>query len=210
CHTQTCLTAYILAYFSDEVEDKTCQRCSNCTNDDEQIDITEEAQKILSCIKRMDESFGTTMTAKVLRGSRDKKVLSLKFNELSTYAALSNYTERDIVDLINFLIAENKIFVTEGQYPTLRLNKESIAILKGEDTIYMSMVTLPKEQESNYNLDLFESLRQLRMTFAKENNIPPYVVFTDSTLRDIARYLPDHKEAMLSIKGIGEKRYEQF
>src|SRR5699024_9431684 len=78
------------------------------------------------------------------------------------------------------------------------------------DTIYMSMVTLPKEQESNYNLDLFESLRQLRMTFAKENNIPPYVVFTDSTLRDIARYLPDHKEAMLSIKGIGEKRYEQF
>lgn len=176
----------------------------------EKIDITEEAQKILSCIRRMDERFGVTMTAKVLRGSKDRKVRSFNFDKLSTYSLLNNYTEREIVDLINFLIAENNITITESQYPTLRLNERSVAILKGEKTVYMSVTSVPTEQETNFHHDLFEKLRKLRMDIAKEKNIPPYVVFPDSTLKDIARYLPETKQDMLMIKGIGDKRYEQF
>lgn len=210
CHTQTCLTQYILSYFSDYKADNNCNRCSNCTNEQEKMDITEEAQKILSCVRRMDEKFGITLTAKVLRGSKDKKVLSFNFDQLSTYGLLANYTEREIVDLINFLIAENKVMITEGQYPTLQLNEQSVDILKGKETIYMSVVKIPIEQEANFHHDLFESLRRLRMKIAQERNIPPYVVFPDSTLKDIARYLPNTKETMLTIKGIGEKRYEQF
>src|SRR5699024_3796356 len=122
CHTQHCLTNHILTYFSDIIDAKNCNRCSNCTHEKEKVDLTEEAQKILSCVRRMNEQFGITMTAKVLRGSRDKKVRSFNFHELSTYGILSGYTEREIVEWINFLIAEGELGTTEGQFPTLKLN----------------------------------------------------------------------------------------
>lgn len=210
CHTESCLTNFILSYFTNNKVAVACNRCSNCTNDKEQIDITEEAQKILSCIKRMDEKFGITMTAKVLRGSKDKKVLSFKFNRLTTYGLLANYTEREIIDLINLLIAEQKISTSGGQFPTLKLNHQSIKILKGQAHVSMSSLTIPSQIEVDFHPDLFEQLRQLRTKIATEKNLPPYIVFPDSTLKDIARYLPNTKIMMLNIKGIGEKKYEQF
>lgn len=210
CHTEMCLTAYILSYFAPNNDGIKCNRCSNCTTDKEKVDITEEAQKILSCIRRMDEKFGITMTAKVLRGSKDKKVRSFNFDRLSTYGLLANYTEREIADLINFLIAEDFVSTTEGQYPTLMLNENSVQILKSEKNVFMSIQTVPIEQELDFHQSLFEQLRQLRTEIATDKNMPPYIIFPDSTLRDIARYLPETKTAMLTIKGIGEKKYEQF
>lgn len=210
CHTDGCLTDFILQYFSDDLDKQACQRCSNCLYRHEKVDITEEAQMILSCVKRMGERFGVGMTAKVLRGSKDKKIRSFRLHEISTYGILSAYTERDLSERINFLIAEQVLATEEGQYPTLKLNQNSVHVLKGELNVWMQTAHVPKSESVDYNEDLFAMLRTLRKTISDEQNVPPYVLFSDATLRDLCRYFPETKVQMLDIKGIGERKYSQY
>src|SRR5699024_3902201 len=115
CHTQRCLMGYILEYFTNEPTNYRCEHCSNCIERSEKSNITEEAQMILSCVKRMDERFGAGMTAKVLRGSKDRKLLSFKLDRLSTYGLLSAYTEKELTARIQFLIAEQVLAIEEGK-----------------------------------------------------------------------------------------------
>lgn len=210
CHTDRCLTNYIIEYFTGEERVGTCKTCSNCLHRHEKIDITENAQKILSCVRRMKERFGTGMTAKVLRGSRDRRLLDFKLHKLSTYGILPNYSEREIIDQINFLIAEQLLSLSGGQYPTLRLNEKSVPILMGEEKVYMYTEKIPLEEVSDYNEDLFQHLRTLRRELAREEGVPPYVLFNDASLKDMCRYFPKTKEDMLAIKGIGERRFERY
>ncbi|GIO26785.1 DNA helicase RecQ [Ornithinibacillus bavariensis] len=210
CHTQSCLHTYILDYFNDSSEHINCGRCSNCVSKTEKTDITEEAQMILSCVKRMGERFGVSMTAKVLKGSSDKKLKEFQLHNLTTYGLLSTYTEKEITEKIHFLIAEQLLATEEGKYPTLKLNKNSIDVLKGSRTVEMYMVSIPTTEEDDYYKDLFDALRQLRKKLADEQNVPPYVLFSDVTLKELSRYFPETKEDMLEIKGIGEKKYDQY
>lgn len=210
CFTHRCLTNYILEYFSDEAIESNCGRCSNCLSQNEKTDMTEEAQMILSCVKRMDERFGAGMTAKVLRGSKDKKLLSFGLDKISTYGILSNYTEKELTEWIQFLVAEQLLATEEGKFPILQLNKQSIEVLKGSRQVWMFTSTIPKTETADYHEGLFEELRQLRKETADKRNVPPYVLFTDATLKDICRYFPTTREAMLEIKGIGVRKYEQY
>lgn len=210
CHTHGCLTAAILDYFNDTKSNYACGTCSNCLNRQEKTDITEEAQMILSCVKRMDERFGISMTAKVLRGSKDKKVLSFRLNKISTYGILSAYTERELAEWIHFMVAEQLIGTEEGQFPTLKLNQKSVDVLKGKRPVFIFTEPIPTTEAADYNEDLFGDLRTLRKKIADEKGVPPYVLFSDATLRDLCRYYPISKDAMLQIKGIGEKKYEQY
>ena len=212
CHTHSCLSLYIIHYFTNENEaiSEPCGRCSNCMYQSEKIDITEEAQMILSCVKRMGERFGVGMTAKVLRGSKDKKISSFKLDTLSTYGILSAYTEKDLTERIQFLIAENFLGSEEGKYPILKLNKQSVDVLKGKQSVWMYTAPIPSIEEADFQKALFDLLRALRKQIADETNVPPYVLFSDATLRDLCRYFPTTKEEMLEIKGIGEKKYEQY
>lgn len=210
CHTHGCLTSFVLDYFNDTTSEYTCGHCSNCLNRQEKTDITEEAQMILSCVKRMDERFGVTMTAKVLRGSKDKKIMSFRLHEISTYGILSTYTERELSELINFLIAERIIGTEEGRFPTLKLNHNSVDVLKGERKVWTFTAPIPSNEELDYHEGLFNQLRTLRKKIADEKDVPPYVLFSDATLRDLCRYFPETKEDMLQIKGIGERKYEQY
>ncbi len=209
CHTHDCLSSYILEYFNDK-NIKPCGTCSNCVNRKDKVDITEQTQMILSCIRRMGESFGVTLTAKVLRGSNDQRIRSFNFQKLSTYGLLSHYTERDITEWINFLIAEGIVGTKEGRYPTLNLNEKSIEVLTGKKNVFMFSASIPEKEVANYDIVLFDKLRKVRMAISKELNVPPYVIFSDTTLRDIARYLPETKLDYLNIKGIGDKKYNQF
>ena len=158
----------------------------------------------------MGESFGVTLTAKVLRGSNDQRIRSFNFQKLSTYGLLSHYTERDITEWINFLIAEGIVGTKEGRYPTLNLNEKSVEVLTGKKNVFMFSASIPEKEVANYDIVLFDELRKVRMTISKELKVPPYVIFSDTTLRDIARYLPETKLDYLNIKGIGNKKYEQF
>ncbi|WP_373894054.1 DNA helicase RecQ [Virgibacillus sp. CBA3643] len=210
CHTHGCLTAQILDYFNDTETAETCGRCSNCVERQEKKDITEEAQMILSCVKRMGERFGVGMTAKVLKGSKDKKIKDFRLNQISTYGILSAYTEKGLTEWIHFLIAEQLLATEEGKFPTLRLNQNSVDVLKGSRPVWMFTAPIPVSEQADYHEDLFASLRTLRKQMADEKNVPPYVLFSDATLKELSRYFPVTKEDMLEIKGVGEKKYEQY
>ncbi|MCF3942794.1 DNA helicase RecQ [Oceanobacillus alkalisoli] len=210
CHTHGCLATFILDYFDDTVQHVNCERCSNCTELQEKTDITEEAQMILSCVKRMNERFGVSMTAKVLKGSRDKKIIQFDLNRLTTYGLLSRYTEKEITEMIHFLIAENILAIEEGRYPTIRLNQNSVDVLKGERPVEMYTAPIPTTGDSDFHVGLFTELRALRKEKADEKNVPPYILFSDATLKELSRYFPQSKEEMLQIKGIGEVKFEQY
>ncbi|OZU87100.1 DNA helicase RecQ [Virgibacillus indicus] len=210
CHTHGCLTSFILQYFDDITAHDNCGRCSNCVERQEKTDITEEAQMILSCVKRMGERFGVGMTAKVLKGSRDRKIKDFRLDKISTYGILSAYTEKELTEWIHFLIAEQLLATEEGKFPTLRLNHNSVDVLKGNRVVEMYTAPIPTSDDADYHEDLFTALRALRKQIADEKNVPPYVLFSDATLKELSRYFPVTREEMLEIKGVGEKKFEQY
>src|SRR5699024_4377069 len=134
----------------------------------------------------------------------------LGLTKLSTYGLLSAYTERELTEWIHFLIAEQLLSIEEGKYPVLKLNQNSVDVLKGRRTVEMYTAPMPTTEDADYEESLFTNLRELRKQIADENNIPPYVVFSDATLKELSRYFPVSKEDMLQIKGIGEKKFDQF
>src|SRR5690606_28689903 len=118
---------------------------------------------------------------------------------LSTYGLLSAYTEKEITEKIHFLVAEQLLATEEGQFPTLKLNQNSVDVLKGKRTVTMYTTSIPTSDEEDYHKDLFEALRALRKEMADELKLPPYVLFTDATLKELSRYFPVTKEDMLEI-----------
>ncbi|SDB81741.1 ATP-dependent DNA helicase, RecQ-like [Pelagirhabdus alkalitolerans] len=210
CHTENCLSAYMLDYFNDPNRYGECGHCTNCTHTDEKIDRTQDAQMILSCVMRMDQKFGAGLTAKVLKGSKDQKVKQFRFDHLSTYGLMRNKTEKEITQFIHFLVAEGYLTTGDSKFPTLQLTAKAAAVLKGERAVYMRQVTIQEADASDYDTKLFEALRTLRKSIAQDENVPPYVIFSDATLKDMSRLKPVTKSDMLNIKGVGLKKFEQY
>ncbi|KIL39704.1 ATP-dependent DNA helicase RecQ [Gordoniibacillus kamchatkensis] len=209
CYTPKCLRSAILQYFGDTQEDEPCGMCSSCKDDRETVDITVEAQKIFSCIKRMRERFGISMVASVLKGSGAKKVLEYRFNELPTYGIMRNFTEKDISDLINVLVAEGYLGLSEGQYPTLKLQEGALEVLQGRVTVYQKIARKPAAAAAGDD-GLFERLRQLRKELAQRDKVPPYIVFSDSTLREMSELRPITAAELLNVKGVGEAKFRSY
>lgn len=206
-HTQQCLNTYILQYFGENgAED--CGRCSNCLEQSERVDISLDAQKIFSCVVRMQERYGVTLVAKVLKGSRDKKVIQSSFNQLTTYGIMKDYSEKEIVDVIHWLVAEEYLALTEGQYPTLKLRPRAKDVLMGKEKVFRKVQQRPQAQEQDDAL--FEHLRQLRKQLSEKEGVPPYIIFADSTLKEMCLYQPTDRNAMLKIKGVGETKFERY
>lgn len=207
CRTPRCLQQYIVHYFGDTAAEE-CGRCGNCTDDRELADITLEAQKIFSCVKRMRERFGASLVAQVLKGSKNKKVTQFSFDQLPTYGVMKEYKEKEIVDLIQLLIAEGYLQVTESQYPILKLGERALPVLRGEEQVWQKIVIRPVQQTEDDTL--FEQLRSLRKEISQREGVPPYVIFHDSTLREMSSLCPTDKQAMLQVKGVGEAKYEKY
>ncbi|MDQ0216345.1 ATP-dependent DNA helicase RecQ [Oikeobacillus pervagus] len=207
CHTENCLQSFILQYFG-EKEGLNCGRCGNCTDDRELIDVTTDAQKVLSCIVRMKQRFGKTFVAKVLTGSRDKKIKEFGFQVLPTYGIMSVYSVKYVSDLIEFLIAEEYIGVEHGKFPTLFVTMNGKDVLLGKKTVQR------KEQRTTTLIiesdELFEELRNVRKRLAEEEKVPPFVIFSDQTLRDLCLQLPKTVEELLTVKGIGEHKQKKY
>ncbi|GLI08437.1 DNA helicase RecQ [Paenibacillus tyrfis] len=211
CHTPQCLQRYIVRYFGGEAEED-CGQCSNCVSPDMELtDITLEAQQIFSCVKRMRERFGMTLVASVLKGSRNKKVLDFGFDSLSTYGLMRTRTEKDIVDLIQLLVAEGYLQLTEGKYPVLRLSSKASDVLSGKERVVQRIRLKPSAPVvQDVEAELFDELRKLRTEIAKREGIPPYIVFPDSTLREMCGVQPTNPAAMLKIKGVGEAKFFKY
>ncbi|WP_040952112.1 DNA helicase RecQ [Gorillibacterium massiliense] len=208
CHTTRCLRRYILGYFGEDAPEA-CGNCGNCSDDVELTDLTVEAQKIFSCIYRMKERFGVSLVSQVLKGSRNQKVTQFGFNRLPTYGLMSRLTEKEIADLIHTLIAEGFLALSEGKYPVVRLQQQAAAVLRGEEPVIVRK-RIAKRQEAVGDAALFERLRMLRKELSERDNVPPYVVFPDSTLREMSESLPTDRGSMLSVKGVGEAKFLRY
>ncbi|MED4569055.1 DNA helicase RecQ [Brevibacillus agri] len=207
CRTPRCLQQYIVQYFG-ETDAPECGRCHNCTDNTELTDITLEAQKIFSCVKRMRERFGATLVAQVLKGSKNKKVTQFQFDQLPTYGLMKEYKEKEIADLIQLLIAEGYLQVTESQYPIVKLGARALPVLKGEERVVQKISLRPAALAEDD--ELFEQLRALRKEISQREGVPPYVIFHDSTLKEMSSLCPTDKQAMLKIKGVGEAKFEKY
>ncbi|AFQ42929.1 DNA helicase RecQ [Desulfosporosinus meridiei] len=209
CHSPRCLRKTILEYFGEENVQAKCNNCSNCNDEREIVDITLEAQKIFSCIYRMRERFGIGMVADVLKGSRKAKIRELRFDELSTYGIMHNVPLQDIKDLINYLVAEGYLQLANGEYPVVKLQPNAASVLKGEAKVSRKITQKPSRVESE-EVSLFEKLRELRRELAIRENLPPYLIFADSTLREMAQICPMDHGAMISVSGVGERKLEKY
>lgn len=219
CNTDKCLRKYILEYFDETPAFDNCNNCSNCLSEIETTNITTDSKKILSCIKRMNQRFGSGLVTDVLKGSKSSKIKSFGFDTLSTYGIMSEYTKDTIKDLIYFLITEGYIKSVGDKYPILVLDKSADDILFNDKQVFIKRriekiapknVVADSKEELNYDSNLFEILRNLRKEIAEINHIPPFIVFTDVSLKEMSTYFPINVESMLEISGVGVNKLEKY
>ncbi|MGX6995957.1 DNA helicase RecQ [Pediococcus acidilactici] len=206
-NTQMCLQRYILNYFHEDGPD--CGYCGNCLDTREAQDITVETQQVLSCMHRMGERFGKEMVALVLTGSQNQRVKQFHFEKLSTYGLMKQKTKKQVTELIDYLVASGIIAMEGGQYPVLKNTAAGLDILRGKQRVTRK-VAIRAEKSLPTNDALFEELRQLRRDLAEEQHVPPFVIFSDKTLRDMCAVLPETLDEMLDVKGIGENKLAKY
>ena len=205
-YTQDCYRKFILNYFGEAYDDK-CNNCSNCEAPGELVDKSVDAQKVISCVYRMNQRFGIGMVVDVLRGSKNKKVYELRFDELSTYGIVKNYTKDTLTEFINMLISHGFLNY-KGEYPVLTLNQLSMEIVKGERKVFVKEQVVKKIKiEEN---ELFTILKELRMDISREEKIPPYMIFGDATLKELSNRMPITKEQFLDISGVGNSKLNKY
>ncbi|MDA1886542.1 DNA helicase RecQ [Bacillus cereus group sp. BY105LC] len=207
CHTEQCLQSFILQYFGEEPKED-CGRCGNCTDDRESIDVTRESQMVLSCMIRTNQRFGKQMVAQVLTGSKNKKVIEFNFHTLPTYGLLSNRSVKEVSEFIEFLISDELIAVEHGTYPTLKVTEKGKEVLLGKENV------LRKERVETRQIvqdhPLFEVLREVRKEIAQGEGVPPFVIFSDQTLKDMCAKMPQSDSELLTVKGIGEHKLVKY
>jgi len=207
CHTEQCLQSFILQYFGEEPKED-CGRCGNCTDDRESIDVTRESQMVLSCMIRTNQRFGKQMIAQVLTGSKNKKVIEFNFHTLPTYGLLSNRSVKEVSEFIEFLISDELIAVEHGMYPTLKVTEKGKEVLLGKENV------LRKERVETRQIvqdhPLFEVLREVRKEIAQGEGVPPFVIFSDQTLKDMCAKMPQSDSELLTVKGIGEHKLVKY
>lgn len=223
CNTNECLRNSILNYFGEDTENSNCNNCGNCLDQSEMIDVSVEAQKILSCIYRTNERYGLSTIIQVLRGSKNKKIRDYNLDKVSTYGIMTDFTEIAVREIAMTLVSKGYIHITPDKYPILKLTAKSLKVLKGETKVYhkkhliereglrnQSEEQTKKDAYQNYDNELFDRLKELRYKIAKERQMAPFIVFHDSTLKAIASYFPKNKEEFLTINGVGQKKYESY
>ncbi|MFV0503838.1 MAG: DNA helicase RecQ [Lachnospirales bacterium] len=220
CRTRECLRSYILNYFGETLNEP-CGKCSNCNNDYIIQDITIDAQKILSCIVRLDERYGIKRVIDVLNGSKSKNVLEWGLDKLPTYGIL-NKPKREIRDIIDFLELHEYVYTTNDKYPLLKLGARSKEVLKEKKKIEMKVLEaisikevepkkhkMPKELNEK-DKELFDSLKNVRYKISGKEGVPAFMIFHNSTLVEMCKTLPTNKSELLRISGIGGVKSEKY
>ncbi|MGE7623892.1 DNA helicase RecQ [Viridibacillus sp. NPDC096237] len=207
CHTEHCLQQYIVKYFGEE-DAEVCGECANCKDDREIFDVTEDVQKVLSCVIRMGQKFGKTMTAQVLIGSQNQKVISFGLNRLSTYGIMKNMTVKEVSNFIEFMIAEDLLSVKQGNMPTIFVSEKGKDVLLGKVKVQRKGVIVTRQIAETD--PLFEELRKIRKQLADEANVPPFVIFSDKSLQDMCAKRPKTADEFLDVNGVGANKLEKY
>ena len=213
--TYRCRRIPLLTYFGEEYSQEKCGMCDNCTREKKElVDITIEAQKFMSCVKRTGEFFGANHIVDVLLGSRNQKVLDRNHDSLSTYGIGKEHPREVWLSISNQLVAHNLI-TKDVEYGSLKITNSGYAVLKGEEKLSGKLDVKTKFESKNisalnYDKKLFGVLRSARKNIADKNGLPPYAIFPDKTLIEMAAYYPQTKTDLLNIHGVGEVKFQKY
>ncbi|WP_252233701.1 DNA helicase RecQ [Clostridium sp. ZS1] len=207
CNLKECYRKYILNYFGNDRKLNYCNNCSNCLNDDELKDFTKESQMVLSTVFRTREKYGISVLIDILKGFKGPKIVQNNLDKVTTYGIMREYGSSLIKDLINSLLKQGYVDLKEGTYSMLKLNQRSYKVLKNKEKVIFKILN---KEESILNRELFEALKKWRKEKAFKENKKPYIIFSDTTLIDICNNKPDNMEKLLDIRGVGEKKINDY
>jgi ATP-dependent DNA helicase RecQ len=211
---RTCRRRFLLGYFGEELNEN-CGNCDNCLKKYDRIDGTIIAQKALSAVARTGERMGVNYIVDFLRGSKSQKIWD-RHKELKTYGVGADLAKDEWFEYIGELLVQGFLFKTEDKFPVLRLTEKSRGVLSGETKVELIRATEIKPAEPVADgkpelfAELFKDLRLLRADFARNENLPPYIIFSDAALVEMATYLPTDIEGMMQISGVGEVKLERY
>ncbi len=215
CHSSSCRRKELLCYFGENSPAIHCNGCDNCLDNTELLDGTIAAQKILSCVYRLQQSFGAGHVIEVLRGAKTKAVLERGHNLISTYGLMQEYSADDLRYYIDTLVAMGFLERSEDTYPVLRWTATSSQLIKGtaKMMIRQKIRQIAQRKETNelqYDKTLFNELSVLRRRWAKETQVPAFVIFGDRTLIEMSTNYPTTREALHKINGFGPIKWEKY
>lgn len=212
--TNDCLRGFILRYFGGDKK-AYCGKCSNCLSVHKLVDVTIDAQKIMSCIARTGQRYGKTVICDVLKGSKSEKILKAELNNQSTYGIMKEVTARHIFGTIDFL-AEKEYISSDNETEVLKLLPKSRDVLFGRERLVMKKVENSEKvvkthrPEVSVNSEMLDALKALRKSIASKKSVPAYVIFTDATLIDMCKKCPKTPDEMLEVSGVGRTKLEKF
>ena len=229
CLTTDCLREYILRYFGEKGMAQ-CDNCGNCMREYEEMDVTEAAVKIITGVKEMRQRYGINVTAGMLAGENRAKLREYRVDEYASFGSLSDMRETEIKEIMHQMLIENLLAVTDDRYALLRTTDASEEVLEYGRRVILKRVKKAPQQERKQSrrekssrtkartsdilnargLELFEQLRTLRTAIAREENMPPYIIFSDKTLVDMCVKVPLGKAEMLDVSGVGENKYARY
>lgn len=212
--TNDCLRGFILRYFGGDKK-AYCGKCSNCLSVHKLVDVTIDAQKIMSCIARTGQRYSKPVICDVLKGSKNEKILKAELNSQSTYGIMKEVTARHIFGTIDFL-AEKEYISADNETEVLKLLPKSRDVLFGRERLVMKKVENSEKvvkthrPEVPVNADLLDALKALRKSIASKKSVPAYVIFSDATLIDMCKKCPETPDEMLEVSGVGRTKLEKF
>lgn len=222
CFTSGCLRAYILKYFGEEPPAR-CDNCGNCQRVLERIDVTIDAQKILSCVKRAHEAWGVKVIMDVLRGSKAAKLRENGLDGLTTYGIMADVSEQRLRDTIFYLTQEKYLASSGGQYPRLILGERAAEVLRDRKNITAPLPQIESrtvrgekkkrmqaQMTSGSRPELYERLKALRFEIARAKGVPAFMVFTNAALTDMSEKMPRNIDEFLEISGVGERKAAEY
>ncbi len=222
CETVTCRRQVLLHYFDDHGDP--CGNCDTCITPPKTIDGTVAVQKIISCVYRTGQRFGTGHIIDVLLGKDNERIHNLKHNALSTYGIGQEHTQKEWQSLIRQIVARNFLYVDMDAHGGLKITEQGMQFLKSKDVIQLRLdpkitggtsgrtkkadpaISLEREEDKA----LFATLKALRLSIAKNKNIPPYVVFHDKTLIGMAARRPETLDGMALVPGVGQSKLKKY
>ncbi len=213
CRTSDCLRGYMLKYFGDEAEEN-CGKCSNCLTKFETVDVTIQAQKILSCIIRTGQKFGAAVISDVLRGKKNEKIKYYELDKQSTFGIMRDAEQTEIRHIIEKLEEQGYIIFVGAGKPIIKVTEMSYPVLKGKAKVKIKKTikikSKKKTAEQAADSPLFNILKQIRSEIASKKGVPAFLIFSDTSLADMCKKLPVTPEEFLSVNGVGENKLNQY